>query len=79
MPSNFNNLRLQHGMFRATDFSQLYLAGGKKKRALPCGAIITHVKEAITRNHEMPNYVCDAQYSETSADAAETFFERATA
>lgn len=42
-----------------------------------CNAIITFVKKTITRKQEISDYVCDALYSETSADAAETIFERA--
>ena len=41
-----------------------------------CLAIITFVKKDITRKQVMSEYVCDALYSETSADASETFFER---
>lgn len=41
-----------------------------------CDAKITFVKKAITRKYELTNYVCDALYSETTADASETFYER---
>ena len=41
-----------------------------------CDAMITFVKKAITRKLELSTFICDALYAETSADAAETCYEK---
>ena len=41
-----------------------------------CDPKITFVTKAITRKLELSTYVCDALYAETSADAAETCYEK---
>ena len=41
-----------------------------------CDAMITFVKKAIIRKLELSTFICDALYAETSADAAETCYEK---
>ena len=41
-----------------------------------CDAMITFVKKAIIRKLELSTFICNALYAETSADAAETCYEK---
>ena len=41
-----------------------------------CDPKITFVKKAFTRNLELSTFICDALYAESSADAAETCYEK---